>query len=64
MKTKNMDVRMTDKTIQQQKEIKLFDGFSISRTRERILAEGVDKLYKKMFKPSDILTKLNSKENE
>ena len=64
MATKNMDVRMSEKTMQQQRDIKAVDGVSISKARELILAKAVNKLHEKLFKPSEVLATLNTDENE
>ena len=52
--TKRMDVQMSEVTMQQQRDISSVDDVKISRTRERVLAEGIAKLHKKLFKPGDI----------
>lgn len=64
VKTKNMDVQMSETTIRQQKEIKAANGFSIAKAREKLLAKAVDDFHKKLCKTGDILATLNTDENE
>ena len=61
---KSTDIKMSKLTMRQQREIKAVDGISIEKARTKIVAEGVAKLHKKLFKPGDILKTLASDKNE
>lgn len=52
--TTRQDVKMSELTMQQQREINKVDSISISKTREVELAKAIAKLHNKMFKPKDI----------
>lgn len=64
MSTKRMDVLMSDLTLEQQREIKKIDGVSLSKTRQKALADAISKLHKRLHKPQSVLDTLASKENE
>jgi len=49
MKTKNMDVQMSDLTIKQQQEIKAVDNIPVGKARTKILADAVAAKHRRLF---------------
>ena len=64
MSTKRMDVLMSDLTLEQQREIKKIDGVSLSKTRQKALADAISKLHKRLHKPQSVLDNLDSTKHE
>lgn len=64
LKTKKMDVQMSDYTLKLESEIKKVNGVSKVHSRQAIMAEAIEKLHKKMFKPVDINRAMGGTENE
>lgn len=64
MKTKKMDVQMSDHTLKLESEIKKVNGVSKVHSRQCILADAIERLHKKMFKPVDINKTMEGPANE
>ena len=61
---KSTDIKMSELTMKQQREIKAVDGISIEKARTKIVAEGVAKMHKKLFKPGDVIKTMGSDTHE
>jgi hypothetical protein len=59
-----MDVQMSDHTLKLESEIKKVNGVSKVHSRQTIMAEAIERLHKKMFKPADINETMLSTKNE
>ena len=64
MKTKKMDVQMSDHTLKLESEIKKVNGVSKVHSRQAIMAEAIERLHKKLCKPSQVIETMGSTKNE
>ena len=64
MKTKKMDVQMSDRTLKLESEIKKVNGVSKVHSRQVIMAEAIEKLHKKMFKSDEPIETMKGPTNE
>ena len=64
MKTKKMDVQMSDHTLKLESEIKKVNGVSKVHSRQTIMAEAIEKLHKKMFKSDEPIKAMAGRANE
>lgn len=64
MKTKRMDIQMSDHTLKLETEIKKVNGVSRIKSRESIMAEAIERLHKKLCKPSQVIETMAGPTNE
>ncbi len=64
MAVRRMDVQMSDKTLKQQREIKAVNGISLAFYRQATLADAIDRLHRKLVKPSQVADNMRGDANE